>query len=207
MPKREFTTERMHPAEQPAVVGALSRAFYDDPLFGFFLPDLVNQYKGILTFMSAGVADAKPFGEVWVAHADDKVASAAVWLPPGAYPRGPRRDAITNARSIGTIVRCGPRIPASLRLLSQVDKAHHEIDEPHYYLAILGTDPLFQRTGAGSAALQPVLDACDEQGLVAYLETQKEANLAYYTRHAFDLVQVLDIKGVPPIWTMLRKPR
>jgi len=207
MPKREFTVERMRPDEQHAVVGALGRAFYDDPIFGFFLPNLVNQTKGILAFMSAGVADAKPFNETWVAHADGKVACAAVWLPPGAYPRGLRRDMQTNLRSIPVIARSGARSLASLRLLTAVDKAHHAIIEPHYYLAILGTDPLFQRTGAGTAALAPVLERCDNEGLSAYLETQKEENLAYYRRHAFEMVQMLEVKGVPPIWSMLRKPR
>ena len=37
--------------------------------------------------MRSGVKDAAPFDEIWVAHADGKVAGAAVWLPPGAYPR------------------------------------------------------------------------------------------------------------------------
>jgi GNAT superfamily N-acetyltransferase len=198
----------MQPGEQPAVVGALARAFYDDPLFGFFLPNLVSQTKGILGFMGAGVADAKPFDEIWVAHAGDKVACAAVWLPPGAYPRGVKRDMKTNLRSIPVIARTGARSVASFRLLTEVDKVHHAITEPHYYLAILGTDPCFQRTGAGTAALAPVLERCDNEGLVAYLETQKEENLAYYARHAFDVVQMLEVKGgVPPIWTLLRKPR
>ena len=204
---REFTVDRMRADEQAAVVGALSRAFYDDPLFGFFLPDLVHQTKGILAFMAAGVADAKPFGETWVAHADGKVACAAVWLPPGAYPRGFRRDAMTNLRALPVITRAGRRSLTSLRLLAAVDRSHHAIEEPHYYLAILGTDPLFQRTGAGTAALQPVLDRCDEQGVLAYLETQKEENIAYYARHAFDVVRKLEVKGVPPVWTLLRKPR
>jgi GNAT superfamily N-acetyltransferase len=204
---REFTVDRMQSGEQPAVVGALARAFYDDPLFGFFLPNLVNQTKGILAFMGAGVADAKPFGETWVAHADGRVACAAVWLPPGAYPRGVRRDMKTNLRSFPVIARSGARSLASLRLLTAVDKAHHAVHEPHYYLAILGTDPCFQRSGAGTAALAPVLERCDHEGLSAYLETQKEENLAYYQRHAFEMIQKLDVKGVPPIWTMLRKPR
>ena len=53
---------------------------YDDPLFGFFLPDLVRQTRGIISFMSSFIADAKPFNEIWVAHADDKVACTAAWL-------------------------------------------------------------------------------------------------------------------------------
>jgi GNAT superfamily N-acetyltransferase len=185
----------------------LARAFYDDPLFNYFVPDPVSQSRGLLTFMGASVADAAPYGEVWVAHANGKVACAAVWLPPGRYPRGTRRDLMTNLRGAPTFVRSGRRLSGALRLLNTLDKAHHDVSEPHYYLAILGTDPLYQRTGAGAAALQPVLRRCDEEGVVAYLETQKEENIAYYARHGFDLIEKVEVSGVPPVWTLSRQPR
>jgi GNAT superfamily N-acetyltransferase len=197
----------MEPGERSAVVGGLARAFYDDPLFGYFMPDPIAQSKGLLSFMGASVTDAAPFGEIWVARTAGKVACAAVWLPPGAYPRGVRRDLLTNLRGSPSFLRTGRRLTGALRLLNALDKAHHEIHEPHFYLAMLGTDPLFQRVGAGSAALQPVLDRCDTEGLTAYLETQKEENLAYYARHAFDLIEKVDLEGVPPVWTLSRKPR
>jgi GNAT superfamily N-acetyltransferase len=202
-----FTVDRMQSHEQHAVIGALVRAFYDDPLFGFFAPNLVKQTKMAMSFMSSGVKDAAPFGEIHLAQIDGKVACAAVWLPPGTYPRGLRRDLMTYVRSTPTFAYCGPRISRALALLSAVDKAHHELHEPHFYLAILGTDPQFQRSGAGTAALAPVLERCDTEGLPAYLETQKEANIAYYARHRFELVQKLEVKGCPPIWTLRREPK
>ncbi len=202
-----FEVDRMQPADRSAVVGTLARAFYDDPLFNHFVPDPISQSKGLLTFMGAGLADAAPFGETWIARTGTKVACAAVWLPPGAYPRSVRRDLMTNVRGAPTFVRSGRRLAGAVRLLAALDKAHHQVAEPHFYLNLLGTDPLFQRMGAGSAALQPVLERCDNEGLAAYLETQKEANLAYYARHAFELIHKVDVKSVPPIWTMLRKPR
>jgi GNAT superfamily N-acetyltransferase len=197
----------MQREERSAVVGALARAFYDDPLFNFFLPDPIRQTRGLLSFMGAGVADAAPFGDVWVAHTDGKVACAAVWLPPGTYPRGTRRDLMTNLRGTPSFVRSGKRLSGAIRLLTALDKAHHAIAVPHYYLAILGSDPLYQRTGAGTAALRPVLQRCDEEGLLAYLETQKEENIAYYVRHAFELVDKVEVAGVPPVWTLSRQPR
>jgi GNAT superfamily N-acetyltransferase len=197
----------MQAREKSAVVGGLARAFYDDPLFNYFVPDPISQSKALLTFMGASVVDAAPFGEIWVAHTDGKVACTAVWLPPGAYPRGARRDLMTNLRGAPTFIRSGRRIAGALKLLGALDKLHHEIGEPHYYLGFLGTDPLYQRVGAGSAALRPVLDRCDTEGVLAYLETQKEENLAYYARHAFELIQKVDVGGVPPVWTMSRKPR
>jgi GNAT superfamily N-acetyltransferase len=207
MASRTFEVDRMRAEDRSAVVGTLARAFYDDPLFNHFVPDPVSQSKGLLTFMGAGVSDAAPFGEVWIARTDGKLACAAVWLPPGAYPRTVRRDLLSNLRGAPTFMRSGRRVAGAVRLVAVLDKAHHAVDEPHYYLNLLGTDPLFQRVGAGAAVLQPVLTRCDAEGVSAYLETQKEDNLAYYARYAFELVQKVDVKGVPPIWTMLRRPR
>jgi GNAT superfamily N-acetyltransferase len=207
LPVRHFDVDRLNTAEEPAVIAALARAFYDDPLFGFFVPNLVQQMKSLISFMNSGVKDARRFGDIWVAHHAGKVAGAAVWLPPGAYPRGPRRDLMTYVRTMPTLVRSGRRIGRAVALLGAVDKAHHEVAGPHYYLGILGTDPEFQRTGAGSAVLAPVLERCDTEGLPAYLETQKESNIAYYARHRFELAQKIEVTGCPPIWTLLRPPR
>ena len=44
-------------------------------------------------------------------------------------------------------------------------------------------------------------------GLPAYLETQKEANLAWYGRFGFDVVERVDVGPCPPIWTMRRAER
>jgi GNAT superfamily N-acetyltransferase len=203
---RQFDVDRIQPGEESAVVAALGRAFFDDPLFGFFVPDLVKQTKALSAFMASGVKDALPFDDIWVAHAEGKVAAAAVWLPPGAYPRGLKRDVMSYVRSLPTFKLAGKRVFPAIGLLGAVDKAHHEVHGPHYYLAILGSDPQMQRTGAGTAVLAPVLTRCDTEGLPAYLETQKEENIAYYARHRFEVVQKIEAKGCPPIWTLLRQP-
>ena len=191
-----------------AAVATLARAFHDDPMFNFFMPHLVRQAHGLLAFMGASYYDAKPYDEIWVAHSEnDKFAGAAVWLPPGEYPRTPRRETMTYVRALPSFARVGRRLGASVRLLGAVDRAHHSIDQPHWYLALLGVDPAFQRMGAGGALLQPVLERCDTEGVAAYLETQKEENVPWYGRHGFDVVEKIEVKGCPPIWTMLRQPR
>ncbi len=76
--------------------------------------------------------------------------------------------------------------------------------EPHYYLAMLGTDPAHQGRGIGSALLAPVLERCDEEGLPAYLESSKESNIAFYARHRFDLTKPFQLKGGPTMYFMWR---
>ncbi len=204
----DYRVERAERAEQSTAVATLARAFFDDPLFNFFIPDLVKQTHGLLAFMGAGYRDAAPFNEIWLARTGEgKVAGGAVWLPPGAYPRDARREAMTYVRGLPSFARVGPRLSAAVRLLTELDKVHHAVDVPHFYLALLGVDPLFQRTGAGTTLLQPVLSRCDTEGLPAYLETQKADNVPWYGRHGFDVVKVVELRGCPPVWTLQRDPR
>jgi GNAT superfamily N-acetyltransferase len=203
-----FRIERASRDKEDAAVSSLARAFHDDPMFNFFIPNLVRQAHGLLAFMGATYYDAKAYNEIWVAYsANDKLAGGAVWLPPGEYPRTPRREAMTYFHALPSFVRVGRRLGASVRLLSALDRVHHSIDQPHWYLALLGVDPAYQRTGAGTALLQPVLERCDTEGLAAYLETQKPENVPWYGRHGFDVMEKLEVPGCPPIWTMLRPPR
>jgi len=53
MAGRTFDVDRMRTHEFPAVVGALARAFYDDPLFSHFVPDPIAQSRALLAFMGA----------------------------------------------------------------------------------------------------------------------------------------------------------
>src|SRR5262249_52746680 len=130
---------------------------------------------------------------------------AAVWLRPGSYPRGTRRDLAQLMRIVPNARGLGSRLPAAMRLLARMDQEHPH--EEHWYLAILGVDPLNQRTGAGAALLRPVLERCDTEGLPAYPEGQREENVLGFAGSGFGLVQVLDVKGCPPLWTMRREPK
>jgi len=79
---------------------------------------------------------------------------------------------------------------------------------PHWYLATLGTDPPRQGRGVGSALLCDVLRRCDEEGLLAYLESSKERNVAFYRRHRFEVTGEIQVPGGGPrLWLMGREPR
>jgi hypothetical protein len=57
------------------------------------------------------------------------------------------------------------------------------------------------------ALIEPTLARCDTEGVPSYLETQKESNLPYYHRFGYEVAEVLNINGCPPLWTMIRQPR
>jgi len=186
------------------VVPALARAFFPDPLFGFFARSPRHEYDLLPAVFQAFCRDAVHAGEIWAAQAGSRTVGAAVWLPPGAMPRPARREVALNLRAARVLAGARNRV-AGFKLLDAVDKVHPP--EPHWYLFLLGTDPSVQGRGIGGRLLAPVLARCDAEGLPAYLETQKESNLAFYGRHGFELTKLLEVGGAPPIWTMTRLPR
>ena len=199
--------DRMEPSELSSTTVALARAFHHDPVFDFLIPDLIGQARAALTFMGSVVLDGMPFNEVWVAREGDSVVGAAVWLPPGAYPRGARRDAVSLLHDLRSVHRLGTRAFAGVRLYGEIDRAHRRVEEPHWYLALLGSDPGWQRRGVGSALVTTVLERADREQTAAYLETQKPENLPWYRHHGFEVVDELRPRGCPTMWTMQREPR
>jgi ribosomal protein S18 acetylase RimI-like enzyme len=127
-----------------------------------------------------------------------------MWAPPQRWRTSLRDDA--------ELARCmlTPRLVGRLPLvffgfLHQAERQHPRTP-PHWYLAILGTEPAAQGRGIGSALLRPVLDRCDADGVGAYLESSKERNIAFYARHGFRVTGELKLPRGPRVWLMWRSP-
>jgi GNAT superfamily N-acetyltransferase len=80
-------------------------------------------------------------------------------------------------------------------------------EEPHWYLAVLGTATDHQGKGVGSALMAPVLAKCDAEGIPAYLESSKESNIPFYRRHGFEVSGEVNVKNGPKLWPMWRDPQ
>ncbi len=183
------------------VCATLARAFEDDPIARFLLPDSRRRPGGLRAFFRAQIAgDLLPFGGVYTT---DDHAGGAVWAPPG-------KPTTTGLRAMAGLVPVlpfvlGAGLPRALRFLGHLESIHPK--EPHWYLATLGTDPPRQGEGVGSALLAPVLARCDREGTRAYLESSKEGNLPFYRRHGFEVTGDFTVAGSPRVWTMWRDPR
>lgn len=178
----------------------IARGFHDNEAWVFIQPDplwrhrlMVRNYLVLIRrlFLRRGAAWTTP-----------DLAGAALWIPPGE-PKRTRADQLAELASLFPWVGSG--MGRAYRIDAMVE-GHHPI-EPHWYLEVLSVDPARQRRGYGSALLEPGLARCDAAGLPAYLETQREANLPYYGRFGFELRDVMEAPGVPPLWGMWREPR
>jgi ribosomal protein S18 acetylase RimI-like enzyme len=124
--------------------------------------------------------------------------------PPQRWRTTLRQD-LALARTMAA-PRLVPRLPLVLRGMLGAERLH-PAEPPHWYLAILGTDPDAQGRGLGSRLLAPVLERCDEDGVGAYLESSKERNIAFYARHGFRVTRTWRLPRGPLLWAMWRDPR
>lgn len=178
----------------------MARAFADDPLMAWVLPDRADRVRRMRGWFSA------MYRRVALRHLDvyttEPVRGVAEWAPPGRWRLPRRQGLLTLPVTVRWLGGGAWRLGTALAAM----EARHPA-EPHWYLGGLGTDPDHQRTGVASSLLRPVLERCDAEGLPAYLETQTERNVPFYAGHGFAEVGGIDLPaGGPHLWLMWRRP-
>jgi ribosomal protein S18 acetylase RimI-like enzyme len=194
-------TRRASRADIPGLAAMLARAFSDDPIAEWACrPDSLRQAM-LERFHATRVGQLLAHDEVWISA---ERTSAALWAPPKRWRTTLREDVELSRGMLHP--RLAPRLPLIAAGLYGIERKH-PLAPPHWYLAVLGTDPSFQGQGLGSAVLQPVLEQCDSDGVAAYLESSKERNIDFYARHGFRVSGQLRLPRGPRVWPMWREPR
>jgi ribosomal protein S18 acetylase RimI-like enzyme len=182
--------------EQDRAMSVQTMAFSRDPIMRWLYPEADDYLRHFPSF-------ARAFGGGAFAHSTAHVAGdfggAGLWLPPGAEVDGEAVGAVLS----DTIE--ADRIGSVFEVLEEMGR--HHIEEPHWYLAMIGVDPSHQGKGLGSSMLSFALSKCDEAGLPAYLESSNPANVPLYERHGFRVVGTIQVGDVPPVFPMLRDAR
>lgn len=173
----------------------LAHAFYEDPIFGWMMPDERSRLRRLRRFFAIELTRVGlKLGQVW---ASEDLAGASIVMPPGAW-RVPPRAALLLGTTFGL------RLPRATRLLAAVESRHPRT--AHYYFADIGVLPTMQGRGIGSALMRPTLELCDREGLPAYLEASSERSAALYERQGFRITSELRVASSPPLRLMLRPP-
>ena len=80
-------------------------------------------------------------------------------------------------------------------------------DNYDWYLYNLSVRKDAQGCGIASKLMRPMLQFCDDERMVAYLETNKESNVGLYRHYGFDLMKEVLIPKTPVThYSMVRKP-
>jgi ribosomal protein S18 acetylase RimI-like enzyme len=192
---------KMTVADCPEVARVQARAFFDDPLQVWALPDASTRLSILeQVFELLSRYSSVPRGE---SYTDESLATAAFWVPPGPYALSREAaDAMTPMLDL-----LGDDANDRFRAAEDAMREHRP-SALHFYLQGLGTDPARQGEGLASSAMQPVLARCDAEGIPAYLESTKERNVGFYEGHDFTVTRCVEIAlGGPPLWLMWRAPQ
>lgn len=191
----------------PEVARVLSRAFYNDPFFRWMFPD-DNRRMGQTARAYALMAGfgSIPSGYTSVHESREEagrapvIRGAALWTPPGV----PGDNPSVLLRSLPHWIQLVglARIPEIVRYLSELKASAPE--EAHWYLGVLGTDPVARGTGVGSRLLRAGLAQADADGVPVYLETMNSANIGYYEKYDFRVMRAINDPGFPSTYCMLR---
>lgn len=181
-------------ADVAALSDSLADAFYDDPIWGWLMPEARSRRARLRRFYEVELRHvALRRGRAWTT---EDLRGAAISTPPGAW-RVPPRAMVLQAF-------CGLRLGRAARLLPVVESRHPRV--PHYYFPHIGVAPPAQGNGIGNALISRTLERCDREGRHAYLEASSERSAALYERLGFRIVEELRAGGSPPLRLMLREP-
>jgi GNAT superfamily N-acetyltransferase len=176
-------------------VGVITLAFSADPVVRWVYPSASDHHKHFPRFVRAFAGGAFDAGTAYVAG---DYFGAALWLPPGVH---------SDDEALGSIVEetIDDSLQDPLAEMLELQHACHPAG-PHWYLPLIGVDPIHQGKGFGSQLLTRALAEIDRQGLPAYLEATTAGSRALYARHGFEVVREIQVPGSPPMWPMVRPP-
>jgi len=188
--------------DERCVAALLARAFVDDPLVLAICHGTAAERQERMRWSFRVAVRSHCLGQqpAWTVVDADGVPRSAVLATRSRLPVQSHADLLFTLRALRHI---GWRLAVRGLKAAQVI-ASHTPQEPFTYLRTLGVDPAYQRGGMGSQLVQQVIRV-SPPALPVYLETAKEENLAFYTRHGFAVAgefRCLDV----PVWRLLRAP-
>jgi ribosomal protein S18 acetylase RimI-like enzyme len=184
----------------------LGRAFFDNPMAVYLLPDAETRLRPLSWMFETTVRYGDLYGEVYTTA--DSLDGAAIWLTPESPSMS--RETIAAAGMMDMPQQMGAEAFQRLMVMKNHFDELRQRDAPerHWYLWTLGVDPPRQGQGVGGALIQPVLSRADAEKLPCYVETDKAINVPFYQRHGFEVLVEDDLPGHGyHYWTMKRPPR
>lgn len=183
------------PGDADRLVETLVLAFSADPLMRWFFPTAPAYLRWFPEFVScyAGAAFAAE-----TAHYVGDATGVALWYAP---------DVEADETALIELMQEAlddDQIASTWDLQTALEAAKPA--EPHWHLRLIGVDPTQRGRGRGSALLAYWLDRCDDRAETAYLESANPRNLSLYRRHGFEVLDVVEVEDVPPVFPMHRRP-
>ncbi len=183
-------------SDRDRAIQTVTLGFLSDPFCRWTWPEPDVYLEVMPRFVNAFGGRSFECGSAYIA---DAYRAVALWLPPGIAP---------DDDTIGVILAetVAPDVMSDLESIFERVAEFQPNDQPYWYLPLIATDPGFTGQGLGSAILAPALRRCDEDGMVAYLESSNPRNLSLYKRHGFEVIGEIQAGTSPKLYPMLRQP-
>jgi ribosomal protein S18 acetylase RimI-like enzyme len=183
-------------SDEASIAAVLALAFSTDPGARWAWPHPQQLLANFPAFVKAFAGAAFSKG---TAYYVDGYAGAALWLPPDAGPDEEALDALMQRSAAEQTLK---------DLLAVFDRMRgYHPSGPHWYLPLIGVDPIQQGSGLGSALMRHALARCDGEGKPAFLESSNPRNVSLYERHGFEMLGRIQVGSSPTLFPMLRKAR
>jgi GNAT superfamily N-acetyltransferase len=197
--RRDATVRATQASDVDAVSRMLARAFFDDPVMMFFLPDDAARPAKLTRVFKLLHKLALPHKSCFTTEG---VECATLWRPPSQWhvhwwqyiANGPEMLGIFGGGALNV-----------MNTMDRIEKMHPK--EPHWYLQVIGTDPPKQGKGYAGLAMRERLAVADAAHAPCYLESSKDTNIPVYRSFGFEVTGEIKIPDGPTLWPMWRTAR
>ena len=168
--------------------------FHDDPLYEWLYPDAAARPRQLREGFELILEYGQKRGHLYT---NTERSAVAIWTAPDVELMDARDSTVylqLVQRQIGDRV---DEVAAGLSAQSQ-----NRPTQPHFTLNNVVVRADAQGRGNGAALLAPILARCDEDGLLAYLDSSNPRNVPFYERLGFESVGESNL-----LRSMVRAPR
>jgi len=188
------------PAETDRGAAVLGRGMRDNPLHVQAFGSDPKRREEILTRMFETVLRQQVVkGAILGAWTAGELVGVSAMVPP-------RRCQLSTGEKLKVLPALlgGSGVRGTLRVMRWVgDWSRRDPKRVHWHLGPVGVERHLQGQGIGSSLLGEFCRRMDAGRFMAYLETDKRENVAFYERFGFEVVGEHEVLGVPN-WFMLR---
>lgn len=173
--------------ETPRAVDVMARAFLDDPLWRYLLPDAGQRARFMRRtyslYLRYAIRSQRLYG---VGEPADAV---AVWTFPG-QPSSQWLSLLSSALLPVIFNRALPSFFRVFPIFGKFDELQkHYAPEPHSYLSTIGVMPESQGRGLASPLIRPFLQQAEARKMGVYTETMTPSNVGLYEHYGFTTVE------------------
>ena len=186
-----YHDKKLHEDQIEEASKVIGRAFQDDPLFIYCFPDPIERINKSTTHGEWMILLGILSGEVYTTSRE--IEGVAVWhsysikdIETGKQSK----EIIRRLRKVKRKNFSDPLFVERIGIFEEIANSFQieHVNVPHWYLSIIGVDPIHQGKGFGRKLIKIKLTEIDQQKLPCYLHTENESNIKFYEQFGFKLV-------------------